>query len=75
MEYKGINYTVHLISLAGKTNECVTRNEDDSYSIFIDVNLNHELQQKAFIHAMSHIIGNDFDKTDADNIELLAHCS
>jgi hypothetical protein len=73
LEYKGITYSVHLIKLSGKTNECVTRNSNDSYSIFIDVNLNHELQRKAFIYAMKHIIGNDFDKTDADNIELVAH--
>ena len=39
----------------------------------ITVLLNLEISTVVDIHAMKHIIGNDFDKEDADNIEYNAH--
>lgn len=53
--------------------ETVTKNEDDSYTIFINARLSIEEQQKKFIHAMKHIMGDDFYKMCADKIELNAH--
>ena len=68
------DYQVRLIPFpSGKVHESVTRNEDSSYTIFIDVNLPREGQRQRFLHALKHIMQNDFDMDDADKIERLAH--
>ena len=69
-----IDYNVQLIQFPNKkVKETIVKNEDDSYTIFIDSSLSSEEQRNAFKHAMKHIMGNDFDKEDADNIEYNAH--
>ena len=69
-----IDYNVQLIQFPNKkVKETIVKNEDDSYTIFIDASLSSVEQRNAFKHAMKHIIGNDFDKEDADNIEYNAH--
>lgn len=69
-----IDYQVRLISFpSGSTKEAVTENEDGSYTIFIESSLTREMQQEAFEHAMGHILGEDFTKTDIDKIEFNAH--
>ena len=69
-----IDYNVQLIQFPNKkVKETIVKNEDDSYTIFIDSSLSSEEQRNAFAHAMKHIIGNDFEKEDADNIEYNAH--
>lgn len=54
-------------------NEVVTENEDGSYTIFINSRLNYEQQMKAYLHAMKHITGDDFQKDDVQKIECSAH--
>lgn len=74
MSYEGIDYTVQLVTFpSGKVKETVTLNEDGSYTIFIDVNLNAERQKESFLHAMKHIIGDDFDKRNVNVIEATTH--
>ncbi len=69
-----IDYYVKLIQFpTSKVKESVVRNEDDSYTIFIESSLSLPEQQKVFRHAMEHILRNDFDKENADNIEYHAH--
>lgn len=51
----------------------VILNEDGSYTIFINSRLNYEQQMKAYLHAMKHIVGEDFRKEDVQHIEYLAH--
>lgn len=69
-----IDYQVRLISFPpGSIKETVAENEDGSYTIFIEQALSHEEQRKEFLHAMSHILGNDFSKRDIQQIELQAH--
>ena len=70
-----IDYQIRLIDFKnGKIREMVVPNEDGSYTIFIESNLSREEQQKAFIHAMSHICNNDFErKCSANLIEIRAH--
>lgn len=71
---KLIDYMVKLIQFPpGKTKEAVTENEDGSYTIFIDASLTVEEQKKKFLHAMKHIIGNDFKEENANEIEHHAH--
>lgn len=53
--------------------EMVVPNEDGSYTIFINARLNYEQQMKAYLHAMKHIVGDDFQKEDVQSIEYLAH--
>lgn len=53
--------------------ETVTKNEDDSYTIFINAKLSLEEQQEKFLHALKHISGNDFYKKNTDEIEYHAH--
>ena len=66
-----INYQVILMDMT--VNEVVTENEDGSYTIFINSRLNYEKQMKAYLHAMKHITGDDFQKEDVQHIEYHAH--
>ena len=56
-----------------KEKELVTPNDDGSYTIFINSRFNYETQLKAYEHAMRHIVQNDFNKTDIQEIETIAH--
>lgn len=64
---------VKLIDFPTKGNETVTKNDDDSYTIFINAKLSHEKQLEAYEHAMRHILGDDFSKNDIGKIEFDAH--
>lgn len=66
-----ISYQVILMDMT--VNEVVTENEDGSYTIFINSRLNYEQQMKAYLHAMKHITGDDFQKDDVQSIEYLTH--
>ena len=66
-----ISYQVILMDMT--VNEVVTENEDGSYTIFINSRMNYEQQMKAYLHAMKHITGDDFQKDDVQSIEYLAH--
>lgn len=66
-----IDYQVICLDLP--TREVVVKNEDDSYTIFINAKLNYEQQMKAYLHAMKHISQDDFQKDDVQSIEYHAH--
>ena len=66
-----ISYQVFLMDMT--VNEGVTENEDGSYTIFINSRLNYEKQMKAYLHAMKHITGDDFQKYNIQSIEHHAH--
>lgn len=69
-----IDYRVILVSFPnGKVHECITPNDDGSYTIFIDARLPQEGQKKRLLHALKHILGNDFEKYDVNEIERYAH--
>lgn len=71
---KLIDYQIQLIKFPpGRVKEAVTENEDGSYTIFIEQNLSREEQQKKFLHALSHILKDDFSKENIHNIERIAH--
>lgn len=53
--------------------ECVTLNEDDSYTVFINPGLSYEEQRKAYTHALRHIHGCHFHQDDVQSIEENAH--
>ncbi len=64
---------VRLIDFPAKGNEVVTKNEDDTYTIFINAKLSQETQRKAYLHALNHIKRGDFEKNNADQIEFEVH--
>ena len=66
------DYQIYLLD--GMTvNEAVTENEDGSYTIFVNKSLCESKQIKAINHALNHIKNNDFEKSNVQNIELVAH--
>ena len=74
MRINDIDYTVKLIDFPNKkVKEAVTPNADGSFTIFIESSLTREQQQKSFIHALKHIVGDDFKKEDVERIENEAH--
>lgn len=64
---------VKFIDFPVKGREAVTKNEDGTYTIFINARLSREMQIKAYAHALQHITEKDFEKENADEIEFYAH--
>ena len=56
-----------------KPKRLLLENDDGSYTIFIETSLSRKSQQEAFLHAMKHFLGNDFEKVDVNKIERQAH--
>lgn len=56
-----------------KGNEFVTKNEDDSYTVFINARIGYQAQLDAYQHAIRHIENDDFEKNDVQQIEAVAH--
>lgn len=66
---------VYLIPLPGRIRETVSYNADGSHTILIREDLSREEQLKAYEHARRHIISNDFEKDNVQEIEKDAHSS
>ncbi len=62
-----------VINFPNSGHELVTENEDGSYTILINAKLSEEAQRAAYDHAMKHIMDNDFEKSDVQEIEIVAH--
>lgn len=57
-----------------KVAEAVCKNEDGSYTVFLNSRLNHERLNEAYLHALNHIQREDFySDVPADCIEALSH--
>lgn len=68
------NVFVYLIDFdTTKVTECVTENEDGTYSIFINAKFDREQQLRSYNHAVSHILNEDFKNRNADRIEYERH--
>lgn len=59
---------IYIAPLPNTVNECVTPCPD-GYTVYINERLSRSEQQAACIHAVTHIVGNDFDKSDVQDIE------
>lgn len=66
---------VVLLDFPRPGNEMVCENEDGSFTIMINARLSYENQLKSYQHAMKHIQNNDFQKTDTQMIEAIAHAA
>jgi hypothetical protein len=63
---------VYYTDLPGKINEMITPCYD-GYTIYIDRRLPREAKVRAYRHAMSHVINDDFHGEDVQIIEARAH--
>ena len=63
---------VYVVDLPPKIKEMVCPS-GCGYTIYIDAHQNIETQRQSFLHAMSHIYGDDWNKDDVQEIELSAH--
>lgn len=53
--------------------ELVTPNEDGTYTVLINARMSYETQRKALLHAIGHILNDDFGKENVQQIEAAAH--
>ena len=53
--------------------EHLVKNDDDTYTIFVNARLSRDSQLKYYYHALQHIKDNDFEKADTGEIEIHAH--
>lgn len=53
--------------------ELVTPNEYGSYTVLINARMSYEMQRKALLHALKHILNDDFEKENVQQIEAAAH--
>ena len=60
---------VYFLNMDTAVHEEVHLNTDGSFSIFINVRISHEQQMRAYHHAIKHIMENDFNKENVDDIE------
>ena len=66
------NIYTYLVDLPDGINEMITPCAD-GYTVYIDARLDMAHRRKAYRHAMKHVLGNDFDKTNVQEIEYEAH--
>ena len=61
---------VHFLDMDTGIEEQLICNSDGSFTIIINSRLNQERQMLAYQHALLHIDNDDFNKKEADSIEL-----
>lgn len=64
---------VQLIDMDTMIPEQLVKNEDDSYTIFLNARLSRDSQLKYYYHALRHINRDDFCKEDVQKIEFENH--
>ena len=66
------NIYVYFVPLPAGVTEMVTPCAD-GVTIYIEITLDREQRIEAYNHAMTHVLENDFQKTDVQEIERIAH--
>lgn len=70
------NTTIYRLPLASPTGEAVIPNaEDDGYSVYLAEDLTDDQARDKALHAIDHVIHNDHEKADVQEIEAAAHAS
>lgn len=64
---------VQLMDMDTKIPEQLIKNNDDSYTIFLNSRLSRDSQLKSYYHALKHIKGNDFERKNVQEIETKTH--
>lgn len=64
---------VQLLDMDTKIPEHLVKNDDDSYTVFLNARLSQESRTRSYYHALQHIRNNDFEGGDVQAIEVNAH--
>ncbi len=64
---------VQLLNMDTKIPEHLVKNNDDSYTLFLNAKLSHDSQIKSYYHALRHIAENDYEKESVQEIEIKTH--
>lgn len=67
------NINVQFLNMDTMIPEHLVKNDDDSYTIFLNARLSKDSQLKSYYHALKHIIDDDFEKDNVQEIEAEAH--
>ena len=62
----------YIVTLPAGINECVVPCLD-GHTVYLSDRLDHAGRIRAYKHALKHINGNDWNKTDVQEIEKTAH--
>ena len=62
-----------LLDMDTKIPEHLIKNNDDSYTVFLNARLSQESRLKSYYHALQHIAEHDFEKENVQEIEWETH--
>ena len=66
---------VQILDMDTKVPEHLVKNNDDSYTIFLNARMLRENQIASYYHALKHITEDDFQKENVQEIEKSTHSS
>lgn len=64
---------IQFLNMDTKIPEQLVKNDDDSYTIFLNARLSQESRLKSYCHALKHIVQDDFAKENVQEIENNTH--
>lgn len=64
---------IQLLDMDTKIPEHLIKNNDDSYTVFLNARLSQESRLKSYYHALQHIAEHDFEKENVQEIEWETH--
>ncbi len=64
---------IQLLDMDTKIPEHLIKNNDDSYTVFLNARLSQESRLKSYYHALQHIAEHDFEKENVQEIEGKTH--
>ena len=68
------NVNVVLLNMEYGIHEQVTRNHDDSFTVFLNARDTFEMQMQSYVHAIKgHIANDDHYKLDVQEVEYRSH--
>lgn len=68
-----MNVNAFLVDLPTQVRGQTVKNEDDSYSVFLNARLTGEQIMATYAHEIEHIKNGDFEKAYVQRIEAYAH--
>ena len=57
----------------GKAKSMIIRDGNGDYNLYINARCSAAAQEEGYLHEIRHLIRNDFEKTDVQQIEADAH--
>ena len=59
---------IQLLDMDTKIPEHLIKNNDDSYTVFLNARLSQESRLKSYYHALQHIAEHDFEKENIEKV-------